>query len=97
MSETFQPLSRAERDMITNVHWSSNNSLFLSDLNENLTLPAHFIKILKFLKFIKKFRPVGVGGFPRERTDGQTLTKLIVTLRDFVKTPKITALNRKYM
>ena len=83
LSEIFFILRRTERDIITNVYWSSlTYPLFLSHFNETWIFSTDFRKILN-IKFHE--RPFsGSRVVPCGRTERQTdRTKVILALRKF--------------
>jgi hypothetical protein len=90
-SETFLILRRNERDMITNVYWSSCEvPVILVRFCWNLNFLDIFSKNTQMSNLIK-IRPVWAELFHAdEQTDRQTeLTKLIVVFRNFANTPKL--------
>jgi hypothetical protein len=85
LSQKFYILRINERDMITNVYWSSCKShvRFYRQLN---FLWTDFRKILKYQNLWKS---VQLEPSLSMRTDGQTdMTKLIVAFRNFANAPK---------
>ena len=82
LSETFLVLRSTERDVITNVYWSSCKILMTLEFSRQICEKYSNIKF-------HQNPSSGSRVVPRGRTDGQTdMTKLIVAFRNVAKAPK---------
>ena len=88
LSDTFLILRRIQRDMITNVFWSSCNvPVVLSDIIKLEGSRQILKKLLKYL--IQRKSVLWTRVVPCGRTDGQTgMTKQTTDYRNFANAPK---------